>query len=86
MDAFKQILFMLDQLEPESAYLYAAKKLLANIHLVCQRSIGELAELCAVSQSTLSKLAKQLGFDSYSVFRLTIAISVCSVILVNLQL
>lgn len=46
-----------------------ARTLLGSLGEVGTSSIGEVAELCGVSKSTLSRFVRGLGFDDYADFR-----------------
>ncbi|MBY9077348.1 MurR/RpiR family transcriptional regulator [Paenibacillus sp. CGMCC 1.18879] len=47
-----------------------ATKMIENINLISEVSIGKMAELCSVSKSKISNFIRDLGFDDYSDFRL----------------
>lgn len=49
----------------DSLNYHIANVLLDHYELVSERSIGEMATLANVSKSTMSKFARQLGFDDY---------------------
>lgn len=49
----------------DSTNYHIALILLTNYDLISNMSIGEIANLCSVSKSTISKFARSLGFDDY---------------------
>ncbi|QIW62543.1 MurR/RpiR family transcriptional regulator [Mycoplasmopsis gallinacea] len=48
---------------------HIAKTLLINIHQIDKLNSSEIAELCATTQSSISKFVKKLGFYSFSDFK-----------------
>lgn len=60
-----RLITFLNSQAPETTNYHIAMTMLANysnLHLI---SIGKIAKLCNVSKSTISKFARQLGFDDY---------------------
>lgn len=60
-----RLITFLNSQSPDSTYYHVAVTMLENysrIHLI---SIEEIAKLCHVSKSTISKFTRQLGFDDY---------------------
>lgn len=57
------------EMPPESIEHHIARVMLEHIHQLNDISIGKMAEMCAVSKSTISKFVKQLGFEDYKEFR-----------------
>lgn len=53
-----------------STNMTIGKTLLQNMHLLSELSIEEVAAMCHVSKSTLSKFVRKLGFEDYKDFRL----------------
>ena len=49
----------------DSTMYHIAEVLLQNYSEIQENSIGEMAKLANVSKSTLSKFARELGFDNY---------------------
>lgn len=53
---------------------FMAGVMLEHLKELDQYSIGDMAKLCNVSKSTLSKFVRELGFDDFKDFRLEAAI------------
>lgn len=53
-----------------STEYYIASLMIQNINRLHRISISEIASLCNVSKSTISKFVRQIGFDDYTDFRL----------------
>ena len=49
---------------------HIASLMLENINQLYQIPIGEMAALCSVSKSTVSKFVRRIGFDDYTDFKL----------------
>lgn len=60
-----RLMILLNTAEPSSTQHHIAQTLLEHLDEIDTLSISEMAALCMVSKSTLSKFAKDLGFDSY---------------------
>lgn len=60
-----RLLTLLNTAELGSTNSHIAQVLLEHFDEIGTLSIGEMAARCAVSKSTLSKFAKDIGFDSY---------------------
>ncbi|SEN93683.1 transcriptional regulator, RpiR family [Amphibacillus marinus] len=58
------IVFLNGQIS-ETTNHHIALTMLSNYQAIHQLSIGEVAKLCDVSKSTISKFARTLGFDDY---------------------
>lgn len=78
MDAIIKILIFLDDmnLNYESIYYTATIELLRNIRKIPNMTIYEVAEVCFVSPSTVSRLAKMLGYASFAELKVAISASV----------
>ncbi|WP_288798914.1 MurR/RpiR family transcriptional regulator [uncultured Megasphaera sp.] len=57
------------EMPPDSIEHHIARIMLKNINKLYELSINELAILCTVSKSTLSKFVRFLGFEDYQDFR-----------------
>lgn len=64
-----RLLIVLNDREPDSTYYHIASTMLANYDGIGRLSIQELADLCGVSKSTISKFIRDLGFEDYIEFR-----------------
>lgn len=60
-----RLLAALNSEKIDSTYYHIAFTLLKHYEQISSKSIGEIANLCNVSKSTISKFARQLGFDDY---------------------
>ena len=60
-----RLITFLNSQPPESTNYHIATIMLKNYEQVQASSISQIAELCNVSKSTISKFARQLGFDDY---------------------
>lgn len=64
-----RLLILLNDLDAESTDYYIARELLLNYDLISSLSIAELAKVCNVSKSALSKFVRKLDFEDYASFR-----------------
>lgn len=64
-----RLLIMLNSEDPDSTYYHIAMTMLQNFDLLGKLAIQELAELCDVSKSTISKFIRALGFEDFSDFK-----------------
>lgn len=64
-----RLLIMLNDSDPKSTDYHIAFTLLMNFYSLCSMPIGEVAKLCSVSKSTISKFTRSIGFESYADFR-----------------
>lgn len=55
--------------ENDSTEAHIAETLLEHINDINEMSIDQVAELCDISKSTLSKFVKKIGFEDYKEFR-----------------
>lgn len=61
-----RLMSIINTAELNSIGYHIANGLLENYEQISQASIGEMAKLVNVSKSTMSKFARQIGFDDYS--------------------
>lgn len=66
---YNRLLIILNEEEPDSTYSYIATIMLQHIEELGEMPIGQLAELCRVSKSTISKFVRHLGYEDFSDFR-----------------
>lgn len=64
-----RLLTLLNNEDPKSTNYYIAMILLQNYDSVSTLSISEIAKLCSVSKSTISKFARSIGFDDYATLK-----------------
>lgn len=64
-----RLLIILNDSDPKSTDYYIAFTLLSNFYSICEMSIGEVAGLCSVSKSTISKFIRKLNFTDYAEFK-----------------
>ena len=67
-----RLLVLLNASDSGSTYHHIALTLLQNLRLLQTSSIHDVAELCAVSKSTISKFIRELGYHDYADFRYAI--------------
>jgi|GEM_PF-3397112 len=73
MDAIRQIEHFLETFDTESVYYDATMNILRSLDEVKHLSITQVADMCCVSQSTVSKLVKRLGFTDFGHFKIAAA-------------
>lgn len=61
---------ILNKEKRDSVDYYIALNMLEHLMELSDLSISQIAELCAVSKSTVSKFVRELGFDDYADFRI----------------
>ncbi|HIW43284.1 MAG TPA: MurR/RpiR family transcriptional regulator [Candidatus Mediterraneibacter vanvlietii] len=61
---------VVSEYDARSTEHHIASVMLENIYQLAHVSIGELARMCNVSKSTMSKFVRDMGFDDYKDFRL----------------
>lgn len=66
---YNRLLIALNEEDPESIYYFIALTMLQHIKELGELSIGQLAELCAVSKSTISKFVRHIGYEDFADFR-----------------
>lgn len=64
-----RLLIILNDSDPKSTDYHIAFTLLSNFNSICSLSIGEVAHLCSVSKSTISKFIRKLNFEDYADFK-----------------
>ena len=64
-----RLLAMLNDNDLDSTNYHIAMTLLMNFYSLYKLSIGEVAKLCSVSKSTISKFIIVLNFEDYADFR-----------------
>lgn len=64
-----RLLIILNDSDLNSTEYHIAFTLLSNFYDICKMSIGEVAELCSVSKSTISKFIRKLNFEDYADFK-----------------
>lgn len=60
-----RLITILNTEDPESINYHIALTLVLNYNVISGSSIGNIATLCNVSKSTISKFARIIGFDDY---------------------
>ncbi|GEM_PF-151361 len=66
---YERLMILLNEAEPGSAESHIAYMMLQNLASLAGMTIGQVAELCGVSKSTVSKFVNKLGYASYKDFR-----------------
>lgn len=69
MDSIENLITYYNKSEKNDIYYKVVEKILANIHVVKDATIYELADLCYSSPATISRLVKKLGFKNYTEFK-----------------
>lgn len=64
-----RLMTILNDSDPRSTDYHIAFTLLSNFYSICEMSIAEVASLCCVSKSTISKFIRKLNFEDYAEFR-----------------
>jgi DNA-binding MurR/RpiR family transcriptional regulator len=64
-----RLLIILNDSDLKSTDYHIAFTLLSNFYLINEMTIGEVADLCSVSKSTISKFIRKLHFEDYSDFK-----------------
>ncbi|PKM58059.1 MAG: MurR/RpiR family transcriptional regulator [Firmicutes bacterium HGW-Firmicutes-3] len=64
-----RLLIILNDEDYNSTIYHIALVLVINFDLICDMTINELAQLCNVSKSTISKFVRIIGFEDYADFR-----------------
>ncbi len=60
-----RLLTVLNNETTSSTYYHIAQTLLNNYSIIDKSSISDIATLCTVSKSTISKFARSIGFEDY---------------------
>lgn len=66
---YNRLLIILNEEKQDSTYHHIALIMLQNIENLQDFSINTLAELCAVSKSTISKFIRYIGYEDFADFR-----------------
>lgn len=66
-----RLLLFLSEEPYGSTYFYIARAILDHIDEIPFMSIQQVADLCGVSKSVLSKFVREMGFEDYKDFRLS---------------
>lgn len=64
-----RLLILLNDKDVDSTDYFIAKTLLMNYHSLSEMSINEVAKMCFVSKSTISKFIRTINFENYADFR-----------------
>jgi DNA-binding MurR/RpiR family transcriptional regulator len=67
-----RLLVLLNGADSGSTYYHIALTILKNLRRLADMNINEVADMCAVSKSTISKFVRELGYNDYSDFRYAI--------------
>lgn len=67
-----RLLVLLNETSTDATYYHIALILLQNMSKLKSASINDVAELCCVSKSTISKFIREIGYHDYSDFRYAI--------------
>ncbi|MBO0449456.1 MurR/RpiR family transcriptional regulator [Enterococcus sp. MJM12] len=60
-----RLLTLINNEKTDSTFFHIASTLIENYSLIAHTSISEMAKICTVSKSTMSKFARKIGFDDY---------------------
>lgn len=66
---YSRLLIILNEESSDSTYYHIALQMLRLFEELGKLSIGELAELCSVSKSTISKFIRFIGYEDFADFR-----------------
>ncbi|EHI99224.1 putative transcriptional regulator, RpiR family [Clostridium sp. DL-VIII] len=64
-----RLLIMLNDSDPKSTEYHIAFILIMNFYYLSDMSINEVAQLCSVSKSTISKFIRIIDFEDYASFK-----------------
>lgn len=67
-----RLLIILSETDSGSTYNHIALTFLQNLQMLKTYSINDVAELCDVSKSTISKFVREIGYNDYMDFRCAI--------------
>lgn len=76
MNVIDRLTMLLNKSKPGDAFYNIIECLLANIFLVEDFNIYQMAELCATSPATISRLCRQIGFNNFYEFKSNLSASV----------
>ncbi len=68
---YTRLAYVLNGEREDSIDYHIAHTLINHVNWVAEKSIGEVASLCDVSKSTLSKFVRKLGYEDYADFKWT---------------
>lgn len=66
---YDRLLILLNESSSDSTFYHIALAMLQNMELLHSLAINEVADLCRVSKSTISKFIRALGYEDYAEFR-----------------
>lgn len=66
---YDRLLILLNESSSDSTFYHIALTMLQNMELLHSLAINEVADLCSVSKSTISKFIRALGYEDYAEFR-----------------
>lgn len=66
---YDRLLILLNESSSDSTFYHIALAMLQNMELLHSLAINEVADLCSVSKSTISKFIRALGYEDYAEFR-----------------
>lgn len=66
---YNRLLIILNDSDLDSTDYHIALVMLQNMHRLADLSIQQLADLCSVSKSTISKFIRELGYEDFADFR-----------------
>ena len=66
---YDRLLILLNESRSDSTFYHIALAMLQNMELLHSLAINEVADLCRVSKSTISKFIRALGYEDYAEFR-----------------
>ena len=69
MNIFQNMIELYNHLSPGSTYRFALGGILMHLREACDASIYELADLTSSSRTTIWRMLRMLGYESYSDFR-----------------
>lgn len=67
---YQRLITTINEEEVGTTEYHIAGRMIENASRLYQITIGEMAEICDVSKSTVSKFVRRIGFDDYSDFKL----------------
>ena len=69
---YNRLITALNEKKPDSTEFYIAKMMIWNLWELPRMSISDVAKMCAVSKSTISKFVRDIGFEDYLDFKAAI--------------
>ena len=67
---YNRLITAFNEKKPDSTEFYIAKMMIWNLWELPRMSISDVAKMCAVSKSTISKFVRDIGFEDYLDFKL----------------